>query len=174
MLFTNYDDKINFIYKHYRKRMVAFACRYLENSDFAEDAFHDSFFDIIKLIEKINIKSEDKMPPIIFQIVKYRSIDINRKNKQNKWVNIDKNEMIFIAKRSDLEEKIVNNINREAIIKNIGKMSDNHRKILVYRLLFDMSFKEISKITKTREDCLRKRYERARRRLCQEIEGEVL
>ena len=117
----------------------------------AEDIFQETFIKVLKTLKSEKYTEEGKYLPWVMTIARNLSIDYFRKtSKMPKMVNssgedVFKNLQIFDDSR---EEQIIQNQNEAKVRELIKLLPKEQQEVLVLRHYGDLSFKEISEITK--------------------------
>ncbi len=161
--------KLQQLYKTYEQPMYRIAYAVLHNSELAEDAVSDAFIRIIGKLSRIKEVDSPKTKKYIVKIIKSTSINIYRKNKQF-YVHelpIDEQTMQIPDPAANAEERAMSGVNDE-LLKSV---SETDRKIIMLRCNDEMSWKEVAGEMSLTESNVRKRFERARKKII-EMRGE--
>lgn len=155
-------NKFEYIYKNYKKTMYYKAFEILKDEQLSEDAVHDSFIRLIKYIneKKIEDVTNNKTKGLVIVIVKRVSIDIYNKVKREKE-KIDR-----LQDRSIFNDNNLENLETFSEIEiAILKLPETYKEIFLLKFFHQLSDKEISNILNIRQDTVRKRVSRGRRKL---------
>lgn len=158
-------DKFEYIYTNYRYTMLHEAGCVLKDEHLAEDAVHESFIKIIKIISEISTADRNKLRRFIVLIVRHKSIDIIRKNNKTKSIPIED----VIETKDELQEDVLDRIMSVQGLKRlteiIRELDDTYRIPLEMSILYGYSHREISEILDISENLTRTRIFRARQQV---------
>ena len=156
------------IYKEYRQGFFSLALSVTRNAAEAEDAVHDAF---VKLSSK-NIQIKGKAVPYVFAVVRNAALDRVRKRKKI----VDAPEFIFDEQLSEerapglsLQERERNFIIR----KELEKLDEPQREVVILKLFSGLTFEEISEITGEPLSTVSSRYARTLKSLKYKMESLV-
>lgn len=122
----------------------------VKNQALAEDIFQDTFIKVINTIKKGKYNDEGKFLPWVMRIAHNLIIDYYRKNTRMPFVkNSDEFDIFDVIKspEASAQEKLEKN---QVLldVKNLIKfLPSDQKEVLMMRLYYDMSFKEISETT---------------------------
>lgn len=161
LLIEDEEDKRKFerIYISYKQTMFYAAKRILKNEYTAEDAVHQAFLRIINHLEKINENDCHKTRAFLVVITEHIAIDIYRKQKRENTLSFDELE-IYIADDSLPEHEVPDEISSV-----IEKLPVNYSTILRLKFAQGYNNSEIAQILDIKEDNVRQRISRARKKL---------
>lgn len=137
--------------KRYKSKVFTTIFLIVNDRYIAEDIFQETFIKVLKTLKSEKYTEEGKYLPWVMTIARNLSIDYFRKtSKMPKMVNssgedVFKNLQIFDDSR---EEQIIQNQNEAKVRELIKLLPKEQQEVLVLRHYGDLSFKEISKITK--------------------------
>ena len=122
----------------------------VKNEALAEDVFQDTFIKVINTIKRGKYNDEGKFLPWVMRIAHNLIIDHYRKTTRMHFVRGKDDFDIFdIIKNPD--PNIQQDLEKEQVladVKNLVKfLPDDQREVLMMRIYYDMSFKEISQTT---------------------------
>lgn len=121
----------------------------------AEDIFQESFYKVILTLKKGQYSEEGKFLPWVLRIARNLVIDHFRAAKKLPPVPVYINEegeevSIFDSLASDLNDE-ESCLQKQSLKKNmrqlISGLPEDQREVVIMRLYYDMSFKEISNLT---------------------------
>lgn len=172
-LLNTEEEKNQFeqIYLTYRNLMFYVAKKFLNDDLLAEDAVHNAFIKIINHLEKLKDVSSNKTKGFMVIVVENTAKDIYNQQKNDK-VSLDSSEM-ELAYDQTFEDKLIDKISVSDLVEKIELLPDTYRDVLMMRYIYELSYKEISKILKINEPTVRKRLERAKQKLVQSF-GELI
>ena len=155
--------KIQKLYEIYEQPMYRIAYAFLHNREMAEDAVSEAFVRIIGKINRLGDAESPKTKSYIVKVIKSTSIGIYRRNKRKYTYEqpIDDNIMQLSDPLTDVEDKIIAGSTGEIM----NGLEETDRTIEMFRCRYEMPYKEIAQRTSMSEAAVRKRFERAKRRI---------
>lgn len=122
----------------------------VRNQALAEDIFQDTFIKVINTIKKGKYNDEGKFLPWVMRIAHNLIIDHYRKSTRMPFVKGSDDFDIFdVIKNPD--SNVQEDLEKEQVLSDVKKLvkflPDDQREVLMMRLYYDMSFKEISQTT---------------------------
>lgn len=153
------------LYETYRYFLWFLAHEILKDEYLAEDAVQETFFSVIKYIEKIKDIKSVQTKNFLATIVRNKAIDIVRKQKGMATENLGES---YHSQSEDILDIYLQKEKMEQIVKAIGKLNESYRIVLEYRYLHGLSEEEIAKIVGISAKNANVRIFRARKKL-QEI-----
>ena len=166
------DDKTFFseIYYKYRNLSYTICFDILKNNSDAEDAVAETFLRVAQNFTKISHKICPETRNYIVIISRNISIDILRKNNSKiEYIDEIENE---VCEYSSLEENVVSQIMCDTYSKALLKLSQKYYDVLYLNIAKGFSPKDISLFTGDKEDTIRKRILKAKKKLTEIIEKE--
>lgn len=163
------EDKRKFerIYLAYKQTMFYAANRVLKNHHSSEDAVHQAFLRIVDNLDKINETDCHKTQAFLVVITEHIAIDIYRKRKREDMVSFDELE-IYIADDTCPENEVIDEIS-SAILK----LPVNYSTVLRLKFSQGYSDSEIAEILDIKQENVRQRIYRAKKKLSQLLQKEV-
>ena len=151
------------LYEIYEQPMYRIAYAFLHNREMAEDAVSEAFVRIIGKINRLGDAESPKTKSYIVKVIKSTSIGIYRRNKRKYMYEqpIDDNIMQLSDPLTDVEDKIIAGSTGEIM----NGLEETDRTIVMFRCRYEMPYKEIAQRTSMSEAAVRKRFERAKRRI---------
>lgn len=122
----------------------------VKNQALAEDIFQDTFIKVINTIKRGKYNDEGKFLPWVMRIAHNLIIDHYRKNTRMPFVkNSDEFDIFDVIKNPDasVHEELEKNQVLSDVKSLIKFLPDDQKEVLMMRLYYDMSFKEISDTT---------------------------
>ncbi|MFR2838802.1 MAG: RNA polymerase sigma factor [Zhenhengia sp.] len=156
-------SKFEKIYFEYRQLMFHIANDILSDEYLAEDAVHKSFIKIMKHLNKINDIECPKTKGFIVIIVKHTAIDLYRKRKREKIVQIDE-EMLIEHRGTTVEQEIIDKI-ENPLTATILSLPHHYSEIILLKYSHNYTDKQIAKLLGLSEDNVKKRLQRAKKKL---------
>lgn len=167
---------ISELYSTYGKLMKMKAFEILKNNSLAEEAVQEAFVKMMKYLQNIKIEGIDSHKTKNFMVIisKNAANDLILRESRYKVTSIDE------ILEYDLECMRYNNnvedlLNVNAVKSVIEQMPEIHRDILMLKVYYDLSDKEIAWQLNLSNSAVRKRLQRAREALYKLLEkGELL
>ena len=149
MLFLSaldFDEKNKFelLYTQYKNLMFYVANNVLNNPQSAEDAVHNSFLKILKIIDKISDVNANKTKNLVSIITKNTALDMLKAEKRMEEFPIDDDFDIADTQQCPVMERIETKADIERLSRCIPKLDYNYQSILELRYLHEFTEKEIS------------------------------
>lgn len=168
-LLTFIDDesdrqKLEAIYYKYSRLMKHIAFDILGNADAADDAVGDAFLKLIRYIDKLDDIESHKTKAFVVMTVKSVSVDIIRKRKESLIDDIDG------VKDISYTDDIIEKISVLELKEKISELHATYRDILMLKVYYDFTDKQIASFYKITHSAARKRLERARTALLRSLE----
>jgi RNA polymerase sigma-70 factor (ECF subfamily) len=134
----------------YKSRVFTYIVCKIRNQALAEDIFQDTFIKVINTIKKGKYNDEGKFLPWVMRIAHYLIIDHYRKSSRMYFVKGNDDFDIFdIIKSPDnnIQEDLENDQVLSDVKALVKFLPEDQKEVLMMRLYYDMSFKEISETT---------------------------
>ena len=162
-LIDSLEDKRKFerLYIAYKQTMYYVANRILKDSYAAEDAVHQAFLRIINHLEKIDESDCRKTKAFLVVVTEHISIDLYRKRKRENILSYDEI-MIYIE-----NDSINFDAHMDEVSLAISQLPINYSTVLLLKYSQGYNDTEISQLLHIKEDNVRKRISRAKKRLAQ-------
>lgn len=154
-------EKLNKLYEIYEQPMYRIAFSVFKNSSDASDAVSDAFMNIIRKIGKIGDVNSPKTKSYIVKTIKNSAIDIYRKNKRN----YDRLQPMDDSINSIPDTTSGFEINMGENDGLLDILNETDRKIILLRCRDELQWREIAHQMNMTESNVRKRFERARKKL---------
>jgi len=119
----------------------------VKDREVTEDIFQDCFIKVINTLRKGKYNDEGKFLPWVLRIAHNLVIDYFRKGKKMPTVRSDENYDVFSTiKHEDLhiEDQIVKDQIMGDVKKLIKELPQDQKEVVLMRIYYKMSFKEIS------------------------------
>lgn len=155
----------------YQKKIFNIALRMIGNHEDASELAQEVLIKIYKSIR--SFKEEAAFSTWIYRITTNVCLDELRKRKNRTMISIneeiavgDGEVSLQIADHGPTPEEILEQKETRKIIENaIGKLSPEHRTVIILRELQNLDYEEISEITKVPVGTVKSRINRARQEL---------
>jgi len=174
-LIDNLEDqeKITQLYEKYKDRMIYIANDILKNTHSAEDAVHEAFMRVMKNLHKISDVDCPQTRNYLFIIVK--NVALSMKKNENFEIPMSDDES-FMEEESDfnLEDECLSKINFEIIVSEIQKLPNIYKDVVYMECVMEMSISEIAGTLLITREAVKKRLQRGRRILIENLKKEAL
>ena len=135
----------------HRDRIYTQIYLFVKDRDLAEDIFQDVFIKIIKTLRKGKYNHEGKFLQWALRISYNLCVDHFRRQKRRTKVSSSETFDIFDVletKDENMEQTLIKSQKHKLIREMVDKLPAEQREVVILRHYADMSFKEISKLTK--------------------------
>lgn len=144
------EQAIEQLILRYKTQVFTYIICKVKKEALAEDIFQDTFIKVINTVKRGKYNDEGKFLPWVMRIAHNLIIDHYRKNTRMPFVkNSDEFDIFDIIKNPDAsaqEELEKNQVLSD--VKNLIKfLPSDQKEVLMMRMYYDMSFKEISETT---------------------------
>ncbi len=119
----------------------------VKDREITEDIFQDCFIKVINTLRKGKYNDEGKFLPWVLRIAHNLVIDYFRKGKKMPTVRSDENYDVFSTIKHDdlhVEDQIVKDQIMGDVKKLIKELPQDQKEVVLMRIYYKMSFKEIS------------------------------
>ncbi|MBR4627569.1 MAG: sigma-70 family RNA polymerase sigma factor [Ruminococcus sp.] len=159
----NDSRKLEMLYELYEQPMYRIAYAFLHNREQAEDAVSDAFIRIIGKLRKIGDPDSPKTKGYIVKVIKSTSVSIYRRNKRrfSHEMPVSSETMQIPDPFSAVEDSVL----AADAARVLEGVDEDDRRILLLRCSCGMQWKEVAERTSLSEAAVRKRFERARKRI---------
>lgn len=168
MMLLDTEEESSFfedIYYEYRQGMYGLAYTILEDGYEAEDAVHTVFLRVVKHIEKLEKMDKEKQKSYLLTAVRHAAIDIKRKKKKQGETYFEEvPENLLADNEMEFWEK--------ELVRSILKLPVIYREVLQYKYAVGVENKQIADMLGISESTVRKRLERAKKMLKEQLQDE--
>jgi len=151
-LYINGDeDSLRIIINRYQSRLFTYIYYLVKDKSIAEDIFQDAFLKVITTIKNGRYNEEGKFFQWVVRISRNLVIDHFRRNTKNPVVtDTAGNEILSYLRipETNREDEIIENEVQIILKKLINHLPHEQREVLILRHYANLSFKEISELTK--------------------------
>jgi len=155
-------DKFEYIYINYKYIMLREAKNVIKDENLAEDAVHESFIKIIKIISKINTENCNQLKRFLVLIVRNKSIDMIRKANGTENIPIDNIIDTKYDLQADILEKVVSMQGVEYLINILSQLDDLYKIPIELNIIHGYSYEEIADILDMPVNTVKSRVHRAK------------
>lgn len=151
-------QKLEALFLRFERVLLFIAQKYVGQQSDAEDIVLEAFIRIIPHLSNIDLKNEDSARSYLITVVEHLAIDSLRKKR---FLPLKEN----IANECLAGEEMENHESRELLVKAMKKLKPQDEQILKMKYIEGMNDQEMSELLSIKQTALRKRLERARKRL---------
>ncbi|WP_436865194.1 RNA polymerase sigma factor [Bacillus fungorum] len=171
MKVTNNDyEKMEELYELYEQKIYYVAYSILNNIQQAEDAVQETFITLYKNLEKLHRLRTEELKRYILRVAKNKAIDSYRKNKRHETF-LEEYEKSIEAVDENIEEWEKRKMSEVQIDTLLKELNESNRQVFKYKVFYNLTYQEISSVMGITEANVRKRFERARKRVQNMIGG---
>lgn len=116
----------------------------------AEDIFQETFIKIVKMLRTGKYSEDGRFVQYAVRIARNMSIDYFRRTKKKPTINGEAGESILDSMSfAETREEVIEKNETQRTIRNlVNELPDEQKEVLLLRHYGEMSFKEISELTK--------------------------
>ena len=155
-------SKLEFLYEEYGKRMYHAAFSILKNKEDAEDATHDTFLKISKVISTVDISESRRTLAYLLTAVRNTSYTILSAKAPSLYETEDTDIAAMSGALSDPKEIYIDNEVFDTVTETIKSLDRKYRDVLYYRIVEEMRDKEIASLLGINYSTVRIRIKRGR------------
>ncbi len=150
----NEESLVALLQRHKRKLFSSILV-VVKDKSLAEDIFQDTFIKVIQTLKRGQYNEEGKFLPWVLRIARNLIIDHYRRLKKMPPAPVYRNEegeemdifSCIAAEDEDFEQKQQKNSLKRHIKDLVGSLPNDQREVVMMRMYYDMSFKEIADVT---------------------------
>ncbi|MAY84746.1 MAG: RNA polymerase subunit sigma-24 [Flavobacteriales bacterium] len=134
----------------YKDRVYSYILYTIKDDVLANDIFQETFMKVIRTLKRGKYNDEGKFLPWVNRIAHNLIIDHFRRNQKYPTTNGGENFDIFDIisdDRLNVEDQVVKDQILSDVKRLIHQLPDDQKEVLMMRMYFDMSFKEIAEKT---------------------------
>lgn len=147
------EESLSVLLQRHKRKLFSSIIVVVKDQQLAEDIFQDTFVKVIQTLKRGQYNEEGKFLPWIVRIARNLIIDHFRRAKKMPpvpvYVNDEGEEVSVFNSLASPDEK--HNTEFKGMKKDIrnliNKLPDDQREVVLMRIYYDMSFKEISEFT---------------------------
>lgn len=149
-----HEDALATLLERHKRRIFSSIIMVVKDRALSEDIFQDTFFKVITTLKKGQYSEEGKFLPWVIRIARNLIIDHFRRAKKMPPVPVYTNEegeevnvfsSIAADEKFDLGEE--SNELKKSIRLLINELPNDQKEVVLMRMYYDMSFKEIAEFT---------------------------
>lgn len=148
------EESLAVLLDRHKRKIFSSIIVVVKDTALAEDIFQDTFFKVIQTLKKGQYNEEGKFLPWVIRIARNLIIDHFRRIKKMPPVPVYVNEEgeevnVFnsLPATDDIGRKQESTAFRKNIRNLINELPNDQREVVLMRMYYDMSFKEISEFT---------------------------
>ncbi len=149
------ENALEVLLNRHKRKLFSSIYIVVKDNELANDLFQETFFKIIVTLKKGQYNEEGKFLPWVLRIARNLIIDHFRKIKKMPPVPIytnDKGEEICIFSNisgNNTADELIgeNNLLKTNLRKAIKELPFDQKEVVIMRMYYDLSFKEIAEIT---------------------------
>lgn len=148
------EDSLSVLLHRHKRKIFSSIIVVVKDQQLAEDVFQDTFFKVIQTLKRGQYNEEGKFLPWVIRIARNLIIDHFRRAKKMPPVPVyinDEGEEVSVfntlASDNDEQNNIEANKFKKSIRNLINELPPDQREVVLMRIYYDMSFKEISEFT---------------------------
>ncbi|MDD3751948.1 MAG: sigma-70 family RNA polymerase sigma factor [Tissierellia bacterium] len=162
-------SKFEQIYNYYMQIMFYVAKGILKDDYLSEDAVHNAYINIAKNMDNITDVKSNRTKGYVIIIV--RNISLNMLKKQNKTVAIKDLEE-NTADELNIEDEVLSKMSFDLIVEKIQSLPITYKDILYLTYVENLKTQEISALLDISNEAVKKRLQRGRKKLLENIQKE--
>lgn len=148
------EDSLSVLLQRHKRKIFSSIIVVVKDQQLAEDVFQDTFFKVIQTLKRGQYNEEGKFLPWVIRIARNLIIDHFRRAKKMPpvpvYINDEGEEVsVFNTLASDnTDQNAIEASKFKKSIRNlINELPADQREVVLMRMYYDMSFKEISEFT---------------------------
>jgi len=157
--------KMEELYELYEQKVYFIAYSVLNNVQQAEDVVQETFITLYKNMEKMRSMKEQELKRYLLRIAKNKAIDSYRKNKRHGIFLEEYQRESLEAVDENIEEWEQRLMSENQIDTLLAVLSESCKQVFKYKIFYNLTYQEISKLMGMTEVNARKQFERARKRV---------
>jgi RNA polymerase sigma factor (sigma-70 family) len=145
------DKSFEILLNRHKDRVYSSIYMFVKDEELADDIFQDVFIKIVDTIRRGKYNHEGKFIQWALRISYNLCVDHFRKNKRRTKVSSSESfDILNIIESNDynMEESMIQNQSHTRLRQIIDRLPDEQKEVVLLRHYADMSFKEISLLTK--------------------------
>lgn len=148
------EESLSVLLQRHKRKIFSSIIVVVKDNQLAEDIFQDTFFKVIQTLKKGQYSEEGKFLPWVIRIARNLIIDHFRRAKKMPpvpvYINDEGEEVsVFNTLSDNSEEDNTEEAGRfkKSIRNLVNELPADQREVVLMRMYYDMSFKEISEFT---------------------------
>lgn len=172
LLLENEEQKSKFehIYRKYAGFMYHVALETAHEHFLAEDAVHETFLDLVRIIDEVRTGNEKELMSFLRILTYHETVDLMRDAKKYRRMDDSIEAETDVSDNVDVEAVVIQNVDYENLLHKLSEMDEKYKTPLQLKAQ-GYKVKEIADILKITEQNAKIRLYRARKMLLDELEG---
>lgn len=148
------EESLSVLLQRHKRKIFSSIIVVVKDNQLAEDVFQDTFFKVIQTLKKGQYSEEGKFLPWVIRIARNLIIDHFRRAKKMPpvpvYVNDEGEEISVFNSLSSPDDDIPDEETskfKKSIRNLVNELPADQREVVLMRMYYDMSFKEISEFT---------------------------
>lgn len=147
------EESLSVLLHRHKRKLFSSIIVVVKDQQLAEDIFQDTFVKVITTLKRGQYSEEGKFLPWLVRIARNLIIDHFRRAKKMPpvpvYVNDEGEEVSVFNSLASTDEKYDNEFKglKKDIRNLVNKLPSDQREVVLMRMYYDMSFKEISEFT---------------------------
>lgn len=162
-------DKLEQIYTRYRGLMFHVASSVLHDQYLAEDAVHETFLDLIRIIDEVRVNNRQELTRFLKILTYHKAIDLVRKYDKHKKADDELEAAIPNHAADNVETVVFGKLAYENMVKIVQDMDEKYKTPLVLKI-DGYKISEIAGMLQLSEGAVKVRLYRARRMILSGLE----
>jgi len=146
------EEALAVLLQRHKRKIFSSICVIIKDQALAEDIFQDTFLKVIQTLKRNQYCEEGKFLPWVLRISRNLIIDHFRKNKKLPtvpvYINEDGEEIDVFSTIPNSDDGFKNPAENKRFRKKmramVGLLPDEQKEVVIMRMYYDMSFKEIA------------------------------
>lgn len=127
-------SKFEHIYTKYRGLMFYTAKGVLQDSYLAEDAVHETFLDIIRIIDSIRANNEKELSQFLRVMTHHKSVDMVRRCNRQRKSDAEIENLVLSKSDVNAETIVLDKIDFEKMLLLVQSMNENYKTPLLLKV----------------------------------------
>lgn len=162
-------EKIEKIYTHYRGVMFHVALKTLNDQYLAEDAVHETFIDLIRIVDDVRVNNKQELIHFLKILTYHESVNMVRKYGKHKKAEDELDAAFSALPECNVETVVFGKIAYENMVRVVRDMDEKYKTPLILKIE-GYKISEISNILQLTEGVVKVRLYRARRMILSGLE----
>lgn len=149
------EESLVVLLQRHKRKLFSSILVVVKDKSLAEDIFQDTFIKVIQTLKRGQYNEEGKFLPWVLRIARNLIIDHYRRIKKMPPAPVYRNEdgeemdifSCIAAEDEDFEQKQQKNSLKRHLKDLVGSLPNDQREVVMMRMYYDMSFKEIADVT---------------------------
>lgn len=161
--------KIEYIYRKYHRYMLCVACRITGNQHLAEDAVHETFLNLIRIIDDVRSNNEQELKSFLRILTSHHAIDLIRKMGTSQRKDREMEVMADMEVDIGVEATVIGKLGYEKMLQIITNMDEKYKTPLSLKIQ-GYKISEIAEFLDASQENIKVRLYRARKFLLEKLE----